>query len=74
MKKEMTMRAKFNEDSVDKVAEPRFCYKMVSGNLNVISDQTLRLVSPEEPYLKKLAVENNFNFLYDFIRILLNPF
>ena len=70
----MVFRAKFDEDLVKKLTEPRYCYKFVhSRRKEGFKDQTQQNTSVEDSQAKKIVVDNNFNFLYDLIANFLNP-
>lgn len=78
-KKEIILRSqfKYNEDWIKRLAEPRFCYKSMHNHLNATQkwrNQELGVDSSEEhSYMKKLVIDNNSHYLYDFIQNCLNP-
>lgn len=77
-KKEVLLRFKFNEDLVKRLSEPRFCYKFLHNQINSQNEganaEALRQAQKDEQsYMKKLVIENNLNFLPDFVQNCLAP-
>lgn len=54
-------------DLQSKLSEPRFCYKFLQKNGSNIEKKG------SDPLAKQVVIDNNFNFLFDFIQNTLNP-
>ena len=68
------MRAKFDEDLVKKLAEPRYCFKYLNGRKSGgFKVQTKDATNIDDSHAKKMVVDNNFNFLFDLVEHLINP-
>ena len=66
-KKEIVLRAKFSDELISKLTEPRFSYR------NSQQETVQELKKEEDCFIKKVIIDNNFNFLFDFIQNTLNP-
>lgn len=66
-KKEVIFRVKLNQDMVNKIQEPRYCFKYKTNSV-VIGDKAQGILNEEENLIKKEVVQQNINFISDLIQ------